>query len=196
MLSLVACGDSESDKITKREPQKKTALKTPIKPKLTLFEAYLNKIPTIKLPVNLQCEKEPRASRFGLKRSSIDEFGVKDARITGKIAETNDFVAIIYLYPGEIDLPILKTTDKKGNKISQLKLYDKWCGDDEFSWGTSWTEITKNRTIILSDSVVQFERYEQGGIIEQTRTTEVRHRVYRIDSNGKIRKKSEKKETV
>lgn len=68
-------------------------------------------------------------------RVTIDQFGQENSRINGKIAVANNFTAIIYLYPADIILPIIQTTDRQGKKISELKIYERWCGEDEFSWG-------------------------------------------------------------
>src|SRR5690606_12711655 len=118
------------------------------------FDDYLTAIPETKLPLDLRCEVELNVSILNFDQTIIDKFGQEKSRINRKITVTDNFTAIIYLYPADIILPIVQTTDLKGNKISELKIYERWCGEDEFSWGTSWANISKDLIITLSDSAI------------------------------------------
>lgn len=150
------------------------------------FDEYLTAIPETKLPLNLKCGVETNGSTLNFNQATIDKFGQENSRINGKIAVTNNFTAIIYLYPADIVLPIIQTTDRQGKKISELKIYEGWCGEDEFSWETSWADISEDLTITLSDSAIIYKRNVKGEIIEESKTTEVRHRKYQIDNKGQI----------
>lgn len=150
------------------------------------FDNYLTAIPETKLPLDLKCEVELNGSTLKFDRTTIEKFGPENSRIYGKIAVTDNYTAIIYLYPADIVLPIIQTTDKQGKKISELKIYERWCGEDEFSWGTSCANISKDLTITLSDSVIIYKRNDKGKIIEESKITEVRHRKYQIDNKGRI----------
>lgn len=152
------------------------------------FDDYLTAIPETILPLDLKCEVELNGSTLDFDRATIDKFGQENSRINGKIAVTDSFTAIIYLYPADIILPIIQTTDRKGKKIGELAIYERWCGEDEFSWGTSWASISKDLTITLSDSAIIYKRNDEGEIIEESKTTEVRHRKFQIDNKGEIRK--------
>ena len=153
------------------------------------FDDYLTVIPNIKLPLDLKCEVELNGSTLKFDRTTIAKFGQENSRINGKIAVTDNFTAILYLYPADIVLPIIQTTDRQGKKISELKIYERWCGEDELSWGTSWAKISKDLTITLSDSAIIYKRNGEGEIIEESKTTEVRHRKYQIDNKGRINEK-------
>lgn len=174
---LAACNQSSNEELD---------IQDQINNKELSFEEYLSIIPTIEIPIILNCEYELRGSDLNFDQKEIDKFGLENSNIYGKIAVTKDFAAIIYLYPADIVLPIIQTTDRNGNKISELQLYDKWCGEDEFSWGTSWADISKDLIITLSDSAIVYKRNDVGEIIEASKTTEVRHRKYKIDNNGRI----------
>jgi hypothetical protein len=63
----------------------------------------------------------------------IQRYKPENSFINGKIAVTDNFSAIIYLYPADIVLPIIQATDRQGGKISELKIYERYCGEDEFS---------------------------------------------------------------
>ncbi len=177
---LMGCGQTS-------EKQLKTETKNiNEKEKEISFNDYLTAIPETKLPLDMECEVALNGSTLEFDRATIDKFGQENSRINGKIAVTENFTAIIYLYPADISLPIIQTTDRQGKKISELKVYERWCGEDEFSWGTSWAKISKDLTITLSDSAIIYKRNEAGEIIEDSKTTEVSHRKFQIDNRGRI----------
>ena len=182
---LIGCGQT-----TKKQSgnQTDTLADTDNKEEI-LFDDYLTAIPETKLPLGLKCEIDLNGSTLEFDRNTIDKYGQENSRINGKIAVTEKFAAIIYLYPADIILPIIQTTDRQGNKISELKIYERWCGEDEFSWGNSWATISKDLTITLSDSAIIYKRNNEGQIIEESKTTEVRHRKFQIDNNGRINEK-------
>ena len=151
------------------------------------FDDYLKTIPEIKLPLNLKCDVEPIGSTLGYDDATIEKYGLKHSAIFGKIAVREDFAAIIYLIPADFSLPIIQITDRQGNKISEVIVYEGYCGADEFFWSTSWATITEDLTIALGDSTIIYKRNDKGEIIEETKTTEVRHREFKIDNKGQIR---------
>lgn len=181
---LIGCGQTtEKQAETETKNQNENDVKKEVS-----FDDYLNAIPETRLPLDMKCEVELKDSTLEFDRTTIDKFGQENSRINGKIAVTDNFTAIIYLYPADIVLPIIQTTDKQGKKISELKIYERWCGEDAFSWGTSWANITKDLTITLSDSAIIYKRNDEGEIIEESKKTEVRHRKFQIDNKGEIRK--------
>ena len=153
------------------------------------FEVYAGNIAPVALPLIIPCEKEWPVTDVAISEKLIARFGTEGAKIYGKLADTETFTAIIYLVPADIMLPVIQTTDKEGNKISDLPLFEKWCGEDEFSTGTSKAEITEDLTIILSDSVVLYSRNDAGEIIEESKKTEVRRRTFTINESGRINEK-------
>lgn len=184
---LFGCGQT-TEKKTKNQTE--TQNETDNKKEIS-FDDYLTAIPETKLPLDLKCEVELNGSTLKFDRETIDKYGPENSRINGKIAVTDNFTAVIYLYSADIILPIIQTTDRQGKKISELKTYERWCGEDEFSWGTSWATISKDLTITLSDSAVIYKRNDKGQIIEDSKTTEVRHRMFQIDNNGLINEKKD-----
>lgn len=180
---LFGCGQT-----TNKNEENATENESKISKDIT-FDDYLTAIPETKLPLDLKCEVELNGSILNFDQTIIDKFGQENSRINGKIAVTDNFTAIIYLYPADIILPIVQTTDLKGNKISELKIYERWCGEDEFSWGTSWANISKDLIITLSDSAIIYKRNDEGEIIEESKATEVRHRKFQINSKGQINEK-------
>lgn len=150
------------------------------------FDEYLSEIPETKLPLNFTCEDPLDGSTLNFDQETIATFGCENSRINGKIAVTDEFTAIIYLYPADIVLPIIQTTDLNGNKISELKVFESGCGEDEFYWGTAWAKISENLTITVRDSSIIYKRNNEGAIIEESKKTEVNQRRFQIDNKGLI----------
>ena len=153
---------------------------------------YSEKIPIINLPFSSTCDIELKGSRFGFTDKEISKYGRKDCSIYGKLVDNKKYTAIIYLLPCDVVLPILQTTDKKGIKISELELLEGYCGEDEFSWGSSGFTINKDLTIQITDSASSFERDDKAEIILSTKKLTVKHRQFYINENGKIVERKEK----
>jgi len=152
------------------------------------FNEYLNTIPSVRLPIKMTCDVALDGSKLGFKDQIIEKYGQENSKIHGVLAKTENFIAILYLYPADVSLPIIQTTDRQGKKISELPLYERYCGEDEFYLGYSWAEISKNLIVTLSDSALVFERDEDLEIIETTKRIEqVRHLKYYIDEHGVIK---------
>ena len=150
------------------------------------FSEYSEEIPIINLPFHSTCDIELNGSKLGLTNKEISKFGRKDCSVYGKLVDNEKYTAIIYLLPCDIVLPIIQTTDKKGKKISELELHDGYCGEDEFSWGSSSFTINKDLTIQIIDSVSSFERDDKAEIIESTKKVTIKHKQFYINENGKI----------
>lgn len=185
LIILFGCGQNTEKKA---ENQTEIQIET-VNKKENSFDDYLTTIPQTKLPLDLKCDIDLNSSSVDFDRETIDKFGQENSRIYGKIAVTDDFTAIIYLSPADIILPIIQTTNRQGKKISELKIFERYCGEDEFSRETSWATISKDLTITLSDSVITYKRNNEGQIIEESKTSEVRHRKFQIDNYGRINKK-------
>ena len=181
-LSMGCVWTSEKGKKNKRNEQVVTF-------EQRVFDDYLKAIPTVELPLNLKCDVEPIDPVLGFDSMTIEKYGQKYSSVFGKIAVRENFTAIIYLYPADIVLPIIQTTDRQGNKISEFKVYELYCGADEFFCSTSWATIMEDLTIVLRDSTAMYERNLKGEIIEDTKKIEVRNRKFQIDNKGQINEK-------
>jgi hypothetical protein len=186
LLASLLCGCDQNQHMTDNvsEPIEETA---PIKESKTEFERYSKNIRIIDLPLHLKCDQELRDGSPKIDTSLISKYGISGSSIYRKFAETEYYTAIVYLQPADIVLPVIQTTDKQGNKISALPLYERWCGEDEHSQGISWAGIEKDMTIVLSDSVIHFKRDKNGEIIPKSKKTKVRQRIYHIEPNGMIK---------
>lgn len=150
------------------------------------FSAFSQKIPLIALPFSSNCNIELKEFRSEFSAKEISKFGRENCDVFAKLADKKNFTAIIYLLPCDALLPIIVTTDKNGKKISELELDDSYCGEDEFSWGSSCFTINKDLTIQTTDSASSFKRDSKNRIIESTKKLTVTHRQFHINENGKI----------
>ena len=150
-----------------------------------LFPDYVKTINQIDLPLKTTCEKELEPPLLPYADSLISKFGPENSRIYGKLADKKRFTAIIYLYPADIVLPIIQTTDKQGNKISTLNLFEN-CNEDELFKSTSWTSINKDLSIVINDSITTYKRDKEGEIINSSKRTKISHKNFYIDDEGQI----------
>jgi hypothetical protein len=153
------------------------------------FSDYIQKITHIELPFKTTCDQELENLQLDFSQTVINQFGPENSKIFGKLSENKNFVAIIYLYPADIVLPIIQTTDRNGKKISALSLFDSYCGEDEFSWSTARAQVNTDLTILLSDSTITYERDSKGEIVGSTRKTVVRNRSFYFNEKGEILEK-------
>lgn len=184
ILLLTACSNNKQD--TKEEFQSLVQGSSMI-----TFAEYTKTIKRVKLPTSLTCDIEPKGNKFSIPQSVIDNYGKNNATILGKIIDSPYLKAIIYLSPSDITLPILITYDKSGQKISELPLYEKFCGEDEFSSGKSWVSIDRSLNIILKDSAITYERDKKGVIIESSKSSVINIKKYIITDIGTIEEKEE-----
>ena len=153
------------------------------------FSDFIEKIPQVKLPLKTTCDQELESLQLDFSQSVINNFGPESSKIFGKLSENKNFAAIIYLYPADIVLPIIQTTDRNGKKISVLSLFDSYCGEDEFSWSTARAQVNTDLTILLSDSTITYERDSKGEIVGSNRKSVVRNRSFYINDTGEILEK-------
>ena len=153
------------------------------------FEKYSEKISTIDLPFKVNCDNNLIGSDFGFSDSIRNKYaGIAFARIYGKLPYNEKYTGIIYLFAQDIDLPILKITDKKGKEISSLALVMEPCGTygpDGFTF--SWCEITSDLKIKQKDSSSTYNRDTLGNIIESSIKSKVTFTTYEIDNNGYLK---------
>lgn len=169
-----ACGGRVSEKKAANDPNSENS-----------FAEYAAKIPSIALPLKTTCGSELSRSSADIPNESISKFGVENSDVYGKLAETKNYTTIVYLYPGDVIFPLIKTTDKQGNTISELNFFENYCGEDEgfkrFSWGT----IGKNLEMELCDSIVTY-RSDENNMIEGSQKSDVIRRYFYINDKGQI----------
>ena len=184
ILLFTACSNKKSNSEKKSESIVEES-------SIITFAEYTKTIKRLKLPTSLICDIELKGGKSSIPQPVIDNYGKKDAKILGKIIDSPYLKAIIYLYPSDITLPILITYDKSGDKISELPLYEKYCGEDEFSSGKSWASIDRSLNIILKDSAVTYQRDNKGAIIESSKKVTINVKNYAITDIGTIEERED-----
>lgn len=116
------------------------------------FDVYLKQLPKQELPLSGVCYNEVPWKKNQISDSLIAIYGRESSRVAGLLWETERYTAVLYLYPADVELPIIYTTDRNGKKIDSLQMYDSWCGDFETGYGCSWFEIGADHSIMLRDS--------------------------------------------
>jgi hypothetical protein len=164
----------------------------------TPFSAFYTKIPETTLPFICYCNKQLTPFKTGISDSAVKKYSnIADAMVYKRLPTTGDnYCAIIYLIPADVQVPVLVTYNDSGKEISRLNLYEKHCGEDELSSGLTWADITIDKKIIVHDSSSDFERDKQGNILEETRKIRVKSKNYSIDKTGKITLEKETSERV
>src|SRR5690348_2090237 len=96
------------------------------------FQKYSEQLSTIKTPVSFQAMKFPEE----LISKNYDPELFKKFKFSsayeayGKIYEDDKIVCIIYTVVGDMNVPVIVTYDKQGNKIDSLNLFEKASGFD------------------------------------------------------------------
>lgn len=150
------------------------------------FATYSARIAMLELPIGGTCGEDQIGNAYDFLQDEVKNYTREENWIWGKLAETKRFTAIIYVCPADDILPIIQTTDKQGNKISELQFYTNYCGEDEAYWGTARARVEADLTITLTDSSERFQRDVDNEIIPETVKTTVRHRYFIIREDGKI----------
>jgi len=151
----------------------------------TVMDVYSSSIKPIKLPFKDTCYNTIAVQKVTLP-DSLSQFN-KYGQLIGKVNETNNYIAILYTLPADVQLPVIQVFNKKGEEVASLVLLiGNCCGEDEACSGISTVRITKDLHIILKDSTQTFERDKKNADKKYNIQIEKKQREYIIDSTGKI----------
>lgn len=155
----------------------------------TDFEQYLDAIPELELPLTIRCDGDFNWFTGQIPEEPKDRFIPSNGSpgIMGKITFNDTISGVIYLYPADSELPILKTYRLSGILIDSLQMIDQYCGLEYESEGYSWINIQDDQ-IELSDTTRYWERDENHEKIPNTDRTERRYSLFQVASDGKIGK--------
>lgn len=172
IISLVSCSDNSSDRA---QPASDTNPE---------FNAFLEKIPSITLPVTI---RECSVNTQGLTKIDSNKFVSETVNYGyGKLAPNNKYVAVIFLASADCEIPVLVTYDKSGNKIDEKEINIGGCGSD---CGYSCNEIMRidqNNNIFTADTVSSYDCDSLGNAIPGTEEHYVIYKQGRILETGKI----------
>lgn len=150
------------------------------------FKKYLQSIPELKIPLTIRCDEEFIRVNNVVPTMLKEKFlpsGNPD--IMGKIIFNDSAVGVVYLYPADSEMPVLKTYSLTGNPIDSLQMIDRYCGLEYESEGYSWIKLNKGQ-IELSDTTKFWKRDSQHEKVPDTDQIEMRKTKFKVVPNGKI----------
>lgn len=165
--------------------------------KETDFTKYYSSIPILEYPVIVDC------------REVINYFHFKDRNdtlvlkyipsnvysINGRLKKENDFVTIMYSYPGDFMYPEIFTYTENGKPIDTLSL-GSFCGEWMGTYGRRIIRIEKDKTIHISDSLRYYTMDENDNIIRGTDSTVFTKILYKLNNDGHFTKLSEQQKII
>lgn len=152
------------------------------------FKKYINHLDSLDSPIVFESIKYPEGKKSEkYDRGLFDRYKLQNAQSAyGMLFNDGKTVGVIYTVAGDINVPVLVTYDKNGNKIDSLNLFQNASG---FALESETYErvLFVDRTIQVRDSVVKWLLDESGeDRIEGSEKSTIYSFEYLIDKNGKI----------
>ncbi len=118
------------------------------------FKKYVGQLETLKTPISFGTMRFPeQQTKKTYDRDLFLKFGNLTAHeVYGKVFEDEKSIGIIYTVIGDINVPILMTYDKQGNKIDSLNLFENASGFDVVSETYEYVTFNPDKTIQVIDS--------------------------------------------
>ncbi|MFC2104690.1 hypothetical protein ACFLS4_04980 [Bacteroidota bacterium] len=155
-----------------------------------LFEMFCDSISNIILPINTNCHDNIIPNDKGQSYNGITnpKYVGDSWAVDGKIVKEN-YVLIIHHYDTDGTLVFLRTLDKNGKKIDEIKLYHADCVptiEDTFDVGYAIFE--ENMRITQIDSTLWYRTDENGNQIQGLEPIGKEHYrvVYQLSDSGEF----------
>ncbi len=163
------------------------------------FKNFYLKVPNLKFPILIDCKTD---YKYFDKTSIEDSLGFKycpeNWQINGRISLSENYIALIYSYPGDFMYPSIFTFNSDGLPIDTLNLGTS-CGEWHGNVERSIIKITENKQIKFIDSLIIYGTDEDENIIHGTGSVKVTIRDYKLDKDGyfiQIAESTEKAENI
>ncbi len=168
-----------------------------IKEKENDFSKYYSNIPILEYPVVIDCHAEIKYFHFENREDNLVlKYIPSNAySINGRLKEENEFVTIIYSFPGDSMYPYIFTYTKNGQPIDTLNL-GSFCGEWMGTYGRRIIRVEENKSIVISDSLRYYLLDSNDDIIKGTDSTIFTKSNYELNEKGYFKKISEKQETI
>lgn len=149
----------------------------------------MQKIEPITLPYQARCNDFSNIKEIDKNSTLIDTTYSRVYEIPFKRIETKkNFNIVIFLMPAFPYIPIIKTYDSDGKKISELQLFTN-CGGDPGFLERQYIEIRQDFQMIKTDSIWRWKLDDKHYNIDSTKKIEVTRSIFEIDENGFINRK-------
>ncbi len=152
------------------------------------FEKYINQMELLDTPIVFETIKYPEGKKSKkYDRGLFERYKLQNAQsVYGMLFNDDKTVGVIYTVAGDINVPVLVTYDRNGNKIDSLNLFQNASGFDLES-ETYERALLFSRTIQVTDSVVKWRLDESGeDRIEGSEKSTIHSFEYLVDKDGKI----------
>jgi hypothetical protein len=159
------------------------------------FDTFTGQLETLQTPISMATMRFPeKQTSKTYDKELFQKFKYSTAyEVYGKIYEDDKTVGIIYSVIGDINVPILVTYDKQGNRIDSLNLFENATGFDFESETYEHVTFLANKTIQVIDSTKTWKTDETGeDRIPETETLTIDTLTHRITGDGKIIKDKKK----
>ena len=151
------------------------------------FQKYIETLPTVKLPIKIDCDNNLTPIKNPMPDSLIMKYGISNqSYVFGKCILAEKFVAVIYIVIADEYVPIMKTSDRSGNTIDVLTLLKNCGGNDICYEANSWAEITADLKILIKDTIKTCALDTLDSIIPGSEKIESEIRELLINEEGKF----------
>ncbi|WP_167604965.1 hypothetical protein [Maribellus sediminis] len=153
----------------------------------TKFLTYLERIDSVSLPYSASCFDFIDLENTGKYADLIDTTYASEWELPyGKIKTNGNYKIVIYLCPADIFVPIMRTFDLKGKRISEFKFFTN-CGGEPGFRERQFVNINNDFQIIKKDSIWRWDLDQNHNEIDSTMKIKVIETILTIDENGLIK---------
>lgn len=151
------------------------------------FSKYLERIESVSLPFSASCFDFTDFESTAKYTDLIDTAYASEWEIPFRKINTNgNYKIVIYLSPADIYVPILRTYDLNGKKISEFQFFSN-CGGEPGFRERQFIKINSDLQIIKKDTIWKWDLDQNYNEIDSTMKIEVIETILSVNENGKIK---------
>ncbi len=148
------------------------------------FKKYYSQIPVLEYPIVIDCMKDVDYFRFeNPKDSLILKYKPQNCAVNGRMIDQNNYIAIIYSYPGDFMYPEIHTYTLSGHPIDTLKLGTS-CGWWFSQYERQVISIDDNNKLQVVDTLKYYALDNNDDPIKGSETTVVETKTFQISQAG------------
>ncbi len=154
------------------------------------FADYVAQMPVVELPFEMSCWQDIKIPSTDFPDSVIKKYAPEGTHLIGKLFESGDYVAILYLNNhADSPLPVIVVNHKWwGYHMSTLQLFNQ-CGSEELEDIMEHLSIKKDMFITLTDSTIVYSEDADGNRSDEPDRVDITHKQFYINNEGKLVKK-------
>ena len=158
------------------------------------FINFIENIPTIKLPLTIECGFQTSLYKQEFKEK-FQAYIPEGYEVVGKLEAKNDKSLVLFTKIGDLLYPYLFSFEFDGQKIDSIYLHISTCAADPYIELYTWTVIDKDININMVDTA-KFFYYLENDIeyIRSLDSTVLTKRTIELDNTGKFIRTKDYKE--